>query len=154
MDNNLESKKNVIEIIIECSKGSKNKYETTDEGKIKLDRILAGSNVFPENYGFIPETLASDNDPLDIVVISSGEPIIPGCLVEVRVIGLLEMEDSGEQDDKVIAVVNSDRTFEEVTDIKKLNKSIKMRIKDFFSNYKQIENKKVLVGDFLGKEQA
>ena len=96
---------------IEISKGSKMKYELDEEtGLIAVDRILSTSTAYPWNYGLIPLTVAPDGDPLDVLVISS-EPIIPGALAKCRPIGIMRMVDSGDQDDKVLAVLGDEPKF-------------------------------------------
>lgn len=139
---------------IEISKGSKMKYEVDEEtGLIAVDRILSTSTAYPWNYGLLPRTLALDGDPLDVLVISS-EPIIPGALAKCRPIGVMRMVDSGDQDDKILAVMPKDPTYKEYTDIAQLPKHIGEEIQHFFSVYKALEGKKTEVGKIEGPEAA
>ena len=99
-----EDAPNEFSVVIEVSKGSKVKYELDkDTGLLEVDRILYSSVVYPENYGFIPQTLADDDDPLDVIVLMQ-EPVQPMSLLEVRPIGMLPMVDEGENDENIICV--------------------------------------------------
>lgn len=110
-------KKDRFYAVIEISKGGKNKYELDKEtGMLKLDRVLFTSTHYPANYGFIPRTYASDNDPLDVLVLCS-EQIQPMTIVECVPIGVLIMEDSGAKDEKIIAVPVNDPNYNCYTDI-------------------------------------
>jgi len=137
--------------VIEIPMGSRVKYELDKEtGLIKVDRILFSPFFYPVNYGFIPSTWWDDNDPLDILVFSY-EPFVPGSLVEVRPIGLLKMEDSGELDDKILAVPSKDPRFKEIKDYKDLPSHLIKELEHFFSRYKELQGKEVKV---LGVEDA
>ena len=139
---------------IEISKGSKMKYELDEEtGLIAVDRILSTSTAYPWNYGLIPLTVAPDGDPLDVLVISS-EPIIPGALAKCRPIGIMRMVDSGDQDDKVLAVLPKDPMYKEYTDIAHLPKHLGEEIQHFFNVYKALEGKKTETGAIEGPEAA
>lgn len=131
--------KHIVEAIIEIPMGTQNKYEVDKErNRIKLNRVLYSKMTYPAEYGFIDETLADDGDPLDILVLATTKTF-PGCIVDARVIGYLDMIDSGEPDQKIIAVVDSDRRFEDIDDIYDI-KDLQLReIKLFFSNYKILE---------------
>ena len=112
----------IVNAIIEIPKGSKAKYEIDKEtGLLKLDRIIYSSFHYPINYGFVPQTLGLDGDPLDILVMCS-ESIQPLCLVEATVIGNMQMIDNGEEDDKIIAVATNDPTVNHITNINELPK--------------------------------
>ena len=114
----------IVNSIIEIPKGSKAKYELHKEsGLLKLDRVLFSSVHYPANYGFIPQTLCYDNDPLDILVLSQVD-ITPLCLVETKVIGVMHMVDGDEDDDKVIAVPANDPSLNHINDISELPKHI------------------------------
>ncbi len=143
-----------VDSIIEIPKGSKGKYELHKEsGLLMLDRVLFSSVHYPANYGFIPQTYCEDNDPLDILVISSIE--IPSmCVVEAKVIGVMRMIDGGEADDKIIAVAANDESVNYINDISELPPHSELEIKQFFTEYKALENKKVEVEDFQGREEA
>lgn len=119
--------------------GTQNKYEVDKEkNRIKLNRVLYSKMTYPAEYGFIDKTLAEDGDPLDILVLAS-TPTFPGCVVDARVIGYLDMIDSGDHDQKIIAVVDADRRFDDIDDIQDIKDLQKKEIKLFFSNYKIFE---------------
>lgn len=145
---------NVVECIIEIPMGTKNKYEVNKEtGRITLDRVLYSSLTYPGEYGFIEDTLSEDNDPLDILVISS-YPTFPGCVVGARILGYLTVIDNGENDEKVLAVVDKDPRFDGINTIDDLKEQQKAEIKDFFESYKKLQNIKVEINDFHSKEEA
>ena len=145
----------VINVIIECPAGSKNKYEIDKKtGLIKLDRAMKTAQDYPFDYGFVPQTLWDDNDPLDVVVLSS-YPLSPGILVEARPVGVFRMIDCGEGDDKIIAVPKSDPRWEEVQDLKDVNPHLLKTYKHFFETYKSIEDgKEVVINGMDGKKEA
>lgn len=139
---------------IEISKGCKNKYELDKEsGLLRLDRTLYTSTNYPQNYGFIPKTLSLDDDPLDVLVLSS-EPIVPLALVSAYPIGLLTMEDQGKQDEKIIAIAEGDPFYNAYKDIKELPQHILMEVSHFFRVYKELEDKQTIVHNVEGKEKA
>ncbi|KAB2052505.1 hypothetical protein ERO13_D12G121300v2 [Gossypium hirsutum] len=145
---------NVFNCVVEIAKGSKVKYELDKKtGMIKVDRVLYSSVVYPHNYGFIPRTLCEDNDPLDCLVIMQ-EPVVPGCFVRARALGLMPMIDQGEKDDKIIAVCADDPEYKHYTDIKELPPHRLTEIKRFFEDYKKNENKEVAVNDILPSSTA
>ncbi len=131
--------KHVVEAIIEIPMGTQNKYEVDKEkNRIKLNRVLYSKMTYPAEYGFIDDTLAEDGDPLDILVLATTKTF-PGCIVDARVLGYLDMIDSGEHDQKIIAVVDADPRFEDLCDLKDV-KDLQLReIKLFFTNYKILE---------------
>lgn len=127
--------------VIEITKGGKAKYELDKEtGLLRLDRVLYTSTHYPANYGFIPRTYASDNDPLDVLVLCS-ENILPMSLVRCYPIGVIIMEDGGDADEKIIAIPFDDPTYNGYRDISELPKHIFDEMEHFFSVYKELENK-------------
>ena len=146
-----------LKTIIEIPKDGSVKYELDkNSGIMAVDRFLYTAMFYPFNYGFIPKTLASDKDPLDIIVISSMS-VMPGCLLKVRVIGMLEMEDENGKDEKVISVPISkiDAGFDDIQDIDDVPKVFLDQIRHFFENYKTLEPEKwVKLENFVNKEKA
>jgi inorganic pyrophosphatase len=144
----------IVNALIEIPQGSRAKYEIDKTtGLLKLDRVVYSSFHYPMNYGFIPQTLGEDGDPLDILVMCS-ESIQPLCLVEATVIGNMQMIDNGEKDDKIIAVATKDPTVNHFTDISELPKHFIAVLKNYFENYKVLENKIVEIDEFEDKEAA
>ncbi len=140
--------------VIEISKGSKQKYELDKKtGLLRLDRILYTSTHYPANYGFIPHTLASDNDPLDVLILCS-ESLIPMSLVECYPIGVILMNDNGACDEKIIAIPDTDPNYNTYASINDLPKHVFDEMQHFFSVYKQLENKTTSVDVVLDKDEA
>lgn len=143
-----------INVIIEIPKGSKNKYEIDKEtGIIALDRPLFSAQDYPYDYGFVPQTLWDDNDALDVIVLTT-YPLAPGILVRVKPIAIMNMTDAGEDDAKIIAVPTSDPRWKEVNDLNQINKHTIKEIEHFFTTYKKLQNKEVVVNGFQGKDKA
>jgi inorganic pyrophosphatase len=143
-----------INVIIEINKGSKNKYEVDKEtGMIALDRVAHTAQDFPFDYGFIPQTLWDDGDPVDVVVLTT-YPLMPGILVRVRPVAVMDMIDSGDSDAKVIAVPVDDPRWADVKDLADINKHTIKEIEHFYSTYKKLQNKVVEVKGFMGKSDA
>ncbi|MDD3386425.1 MAG: inorganic diphosphatase [Candidatus Pacebacteria bacterium] len=146
-----------INIFIENPKGTSNKYELDKEsGKIMLDRALYSSVFWPFEYGFIENTLADDGDPLDALVLVN-EPTFPGCVIPSKIIGMLNMEDEGGLDYKIIAVPDDkiDPRFKHINDISDLTEHQRKEIQEFFEIYKRLEpNKWVKVTGLEPKETA
>jgi len=140
--------------IVEIPRGSRAKYELDKEsGMICLDRVLYSSVYYPANYGFIPQTYCDDDDPLDILVLSQID-LVPLCLAEAKVIGVMRMIDQGEADDKIIAVAREDMSVAHINDISELPEFRLKEIQSFFEDYKNLEKKEVAVGGFEGREVA
>ena len=145
---------NAVNAIIEIPQGSRTKYEVDKEtGLLKLDRVVYSFFHYPVNYGFIPKTLGLDGDPLDILVLCS-QSIQPLCLVKATVIGNMQMIDSGEEDDKIIAVASNDPSVNHINSIEELPKHFFSELRNYFEQYKVLENKQVQIEDFQTKEIA
>lgn len=143
-----EEQPDVLQAIIEIPKGTKGKYELDKKsGMLRLDRVLYASTYYPANYGLLPRTLGEDHDPLDIVVLSQ-IAIQPMCLVRARVIGVMRMIDNNEADDKIIAVAADDVSVGDLHQIGDLPAYLHSELRQFFEEYKKLENKSVLVEEF------
>jgi inorganic pyrophosphatase len=140
------AKLTTFDVLIEIPKGSRNKYEYDFKlKKIRYDRMLFSSMMYPADYGFIPETLALDGDPLDVLVLVT-EPTFPGCVMEVKPIGVFHMADEKGPDEKVVCVPVSDPIWNKLNNLDELNPHLLKEIEHFFQVYKDLENKKVDVG--------
>lgn len=143
-----------MNVIIEIPRGSKNKYEIDKKtGLIALDRAAHTAQDFPFDYGFVPKTLWDDDDALDVIVLATF-PLYPGILVRVRPVGIMNMIDDGDADDKIIAVPISDPRWDEVRDLDDINKHTLKEMEHFYTTYKKLQNKVVEVTGFKGKEEA
>ncbi|MDR3645909.1 MAG: inorganic diphosphatase [Candidatus Babeliales bacterium] len=144
----------IVNTVIEIPKGSRAKYELDKEsGFLRLDRVLFSAFYYPSNYGFIPRTLGDDNDPLDILILSQ-VALQPLCLVEAKVIGVMRMLDQNEGDDKIIAVAAKDMSVNHINDISELPVHFINELRNFFEEYKKLENKTVKVEDFQNVKVA
>jgi inorganic pyrophosphatase len=144
----------IVNGLIEIPQGSRTKYEIDKEtGLLRLDRVIHSSFHYPINYGFIPRTLGDDGDPLDILVLCS-QSIQPLCLVRATVIGNMQMLDTGIVDDKVIAVATNDPSVNHYREVSDLPRHFISELKNFFEQYKVLENKEVHIDEFQPKEKA
>lgn len=135
-----DEEKGVLNALIEINAGSINKYEfITETGQLKLDRVGYSSLDYPVVYGAIPQTLDGDGDMLDIILPRVTEPLVPGSLVEARIIGVMKFEDSGERDDKIIAVLADDKRVEETTSLEDLGSHWQKEVEHYFEHYKDLK---------------
>lgn len=143
-----------FQALIEIPKGSKVKYELDKEtGLVRVDRVLYSSVVYPANYGFIPQTLGDDKDPLDVLVLMQ-EPVQPLSIVRVRPIGMMTMLDQGKKDEKIICVHLDDPEYRVYNHIHDLSPHRLEELRRFFQDYKVLERKEVSVQDFSGPREA
>lgn len=143
-----------VNALIEIPQGSRSKYEVDkDTGLLRLDRVIYSSFHYPINYGFIPQTLGADGDPLDILVLCS-QPIQSLCLVTANVIGNMQMIDSGTADDKIIAVAEKDPAVNHIGKMEELPQHFLLELRNFFEQYKVLENKKVAIDNFQDQTAA
>ena len=140
--------------LIEIPRGSKAKYEVDKRsGLLRLDRVVFAAFVYPINYGFIPQTLGDDGDPLDILVLSEVS-INSLTLVHTQVIGYMEMIDTGQRDEKIIAIASGDMSVNHIKSMETLPDNFKSELKHFFQHYKILMKKEVVVDNFLGRDEA
>lgn len=144
-----------IDVIVEIPRGSRNKYEVDHiTGEIWLDRTLFTATQYPADYGFVPDTLAEDGDPLDVLVLVD-EPTFPGCRVRARAIGVCWMTDEAGPDAKILAVPRADARWAEVNDLGDVPAHLLKEIQHFFEVYKALEpSKRSDVGDWEGVDGA
>ncbi len=144
----------VYEVLIEIPKGSRNKYEYDEERKmLRFDRMLFSSVHYPSDYGFIPNTLGEDGDPLDVLVLVN-EPTFPGCLIDARPVGLFVMYDEKGRDDKVLCVPVSDPLWNHIYSLEQVPPHLLDEIEHFFTIYKDLEQKKVKVEGWKSLDAA
>jgi inorganic pyrophosphatase len=142
-----QPKYGIINVLIEIPAGSKNKYEfDKDLNAMALDRVLSSSVQYPYDYGFIPNTLGNDGDPLDGMVMMD-QPTFPGCVIAARPIGMLEMIDGGDRDEKILCVPDKDPRYANVKSLKDVPQHRLDEISEFFKTYKNLEKK---VTEILG----
>jgi inorganic pyrophosphatase len=140
--------------VVEIPKGSRNKYEYDAElGGIKFDRLLLTAARYPADYGYIPDTLGDDGDVLDALICLT-EPTFPGCVIPVKPVGLFKMHDEKGGDDKVICVPVSDPNWSEFEELDELPELLRQEIEQFFSIYKELEGKEVVVGGWRPRAEA
>lgn len=150
----MTTQKQSFDVLVEIPRGSRNKYEYDfDLKRMRYDRMLYSSMMYPADYGFIPETLALDGDPLDVLVVLT-EPTFPGCVIEVKPIGVFHMSDDKGQDEKIICVPMSDPMYKNFNDLSDLNPHLVKEIEHFFKVYKDLENKKVEVNGWGDVNEA
>ncbi len=143
-----------VDCIIEIPRGSHQKYEMDKKtGLLRLDRVLYSAVFYPANYGFIPRTYCDDRDPLDILVLGQ-EPVVPMCILTARPIGVMQMWDQDEEDDKIIAVHEHDPAFRHYRDISELPQHTLFELQQFFEDYKKLEHKKVRIERRKGRDDA
>lgn len=144
-----------FEIVVEVPRGSRNKYEIDHEtGAVWLDRYLYGTTVYPTEYGFFPDTLAEDGDPLDALVILK-EPTVPGCHINIRPVGVLEMSDEAGRDIKILCVPANDHRWDHYQDITDVPEHFRDEVQHFFKVYKDLEpGKESELGEWSGRDEA
>jgi inorganic pyrophosphatase len=144
----------VVRVVVEIPKGSRNKYELDPEtGRITLDRMLFTSMQYPADYGFIEGTLGGDGDTLDALVFV-GEPTFPGCVIRARPVGLFRMRDEKGADEKILCVPLKDPMWSQIRELDDLNPNLLNEIEHFFQVYKELEDKKVATEGFGGRAEA
>ena len=147
----------IFNAVVEIPKDSQNKYEVDKKtGMLSLDRVLYSPIHYPADYGFIPETKAEDGDPADVLVLGS-DPLFPGCVVRVRPIGMLNMIDAGEQDNKILGVQADNPRFDNIKDISDIEKFHTHHLKEiahFFQTYKELQGKIAVISGWENAESA
>ncbi len=143
-----------VNVLIEIPKGSSTKYEVDKEhGLLMLDRFVYSSVHYPNDYGFIPQTVSGDGDPLDVLIYTEGA-VLPQTIAAMRPIGVMKMIDNGQQDDKILGVYAKDPRTAYIKELKDLPQHTLKEYKEFFETYKDLENKIVKVTAFLGRSTA
>ena len=144
-----------FDVLVEIPKGSRNKYEVDHEtGRIRLDRMLFTSTAYPEDYGYIENTLGQDGDPLDALVILQA-PTFPGCLIACRAIGMFRMTDEAGGDDKVLCIPAGDPRMDHIQDLSDVSDFDLLEIQHFFETYKDLEPGKSVEGaNWVGRTEA
>jgi inorganic pyrophosphatase len=147
-----------IQVIVETPKGSRNKYAFDSETKIfQLKKVLPAGMTFPYDFGFIPSTIAEDDDPVDVLVLMD-EPAFPGCLLKCRVIGIIEGQQGkkkkGERNDRIIAIEEANHSYAHIRHVKELGKKFARELEEFFVNYHELEGEKYRVLDVKGPGEA
>ncbi len=138
----------VVDVVVEIPQGSQNKYEVDHEsGRIRLDRVLFSPFHYPTDYGYVPDTLSEDGDPIDVMVLIS-QPTFPGCVLRARVVGMLAMSDENGVDNKILAVAEDDPRFAQVRELEDVTPHLLKEIAHFFGVYKTLENKPTAVGNW------
>ncbi len=136
----VDEEKKIANGLVEINHNSINKYEfITESGQLKLDRVGYSSLAYPVAYGLIPQTWDQDNDMLDFVIANVTEPLVPGSLAEVRVIGIMKFEDGGERDDKIITVLSDDKRMDHIDSYKDLGEHWQKETEHYFEHYKDLK---------------
>ncbi len=136
----VNKEKNVVNGLVEINTNSINKYEfITESGQLKLDRVGYSSLTYPVAYGLIPQTWDQDNDMLDFIIANVTEPLVPGSLAEVRVIGVMKFEDGGERDDKIITVLSDDKRMDHIESYTDLGEHWQKETQHYFEHYKDLK---------------
>lgn len=152
----VDEEKAIVNGLVEINTNSINKYEfITESGQLKLDRVGYSSLAYPVAYGLIPQTWDQDNDLLDFIIANVTEPLVPGSLLEARVIGVIKFEDGGERDDKIITVLSDDKRMDHINSYEDLGEHWKKETEHYFEHYKDLKKPgtcKVL--GFFGVEEA
>lgn len=144
----------IVEALIEIPAGSQNKYEFDKErGVLRLDRVLYSPVHYPTDYGYIPETLEEDGDPIDILVMVTN-PTVPGCIIDARVVGVLAMEDDKGVDNKLLGVPVKDPRFDGYRDLSDVPPHVLREIEHFFQTYKDLEGKTTTIRGWKDAEEA
>jgi inorganic pyrophosphatase len=140
LDPYVDESKNIINGLVEINHNSINKYELiTESGQLKLDRVGYSSLAYPVAYGLIPQTWDQDNDLLDFVIANVTEELVPGSLVEARIIGVIKFEDGGERDDKIITVLSDDKRMDHITSFEQLGEHWQKETLHYFEHYKDLK---------------
>lgn len=152
----VDEKETIVNCIVEINSNTINKYEIiTETGHLKLDRVGYSSLVYPFVYGAIPSTWDEDGDPLDIIIANVVEPLVPGCLVEARIIGVMKFVDGGEVDDKIIAVIDADKRSQHIKSIEDLGEHWEKETTYYWQHYKDLKKPGTCeVKGYFGIEEA
>lgn len=144
----------IVDMVVEIPKGSRNKYELDHTtGRIYLDRMLFTATRYPADYGFIPETHAEDDDPLDALALVS-EPTFPGCWVKIRPVGVFVMEDQGKEDLKILGVPVGDPVWRDAESLADIPQHLLRELEHFFAVYKELEGKKTAIEGWQDAPEA
>lgn len=140
LDTYVDKDKNIVNGLVEINSNSINKYEfITETGQLKLDRVGYSSLAYPVAYGLLPKTWDQDGDMLDLIIANVTEPLVPGSLAELRVIGLMKFEDSGERDDKIITVLSDDKRMDHINSYQDLGNHWEKETEHYFEHYKDLK---------------
>jgi inorganic pyrophosphatase len=154
----VDDKSDVLQVVIETPKGSRNKYAFDDKQKIfALKKVLPAGMSFPYDFGFVPSTLADDGDPTDVLVLMD-EPAFPGCLLKCRIIGIIEGEQGPKKDkernDRIVAIEQDNHSFADIQHVKDLGKKFMEELEEFFVNYHALSGEKYRILGVKGPSEA